>query len=172
VKHAWLTRRLLLGALLATTSAAASDRDDEPDPVAFSAALEDARVTLEAGLFASEQRGKPVSAKFDIADGDLQLTVCIATIGGLQQVVVDPNTATIVWSEPITEPDDLADATAQKIAIERAGTSLLSAVTQVLRDNKEGRAVDVTPVLQDGHPVAVVTLLVNGKFIKVSRWLE
>jgi hypothetical protein len=98
--------------------------------------------------------------------------VDIATDDGLYQVVVDPNTAAILSSERISAPDDLADATAQKAAIERAQLSLLSVVQQALRGNQGARAIDVTPELRDGHPVAVITLLANGKFAKVSRWLE
>ena len=164
----------MLGALLAVALIlmAASDRDDQPDPVALWAALEDATVTLESGLIVGEQRGHPVSAKFDIADGDLQLTVWIATVDSLLQVVVDPNTAAVARSEPINASDDLADAIAQRAAVERARVSLLSAVQQALRDNRGARAVNVMPELKDGHPIAVITLLVNGKFRKVSRWLE
>lgn len=164
---------LLVGTLLATAPlAAANDRDDQPDQVALWAALDDSGVTLEAGLIVGQQRGKPVSAKFDIADGDLELMISIATRDGLSHLLIDPNTASIVWSESISASDDLADATAQKAVIDRAKVSLLAAVQDALRDNKGARAVDVTPELHDGHPVAVITLLANGKFTKVSKWLE
>src|SRR5262249_24544695 len=126
----WL---LLVGALLvafAPTLMAASHRDDQPDPVALWAALEDADVTLERGLSIGEERSHPVSAKFDISDGDLQLIVWIATMDGFLQVVIDPNTAAIVLAEPIIASDDLADATAQKAATDKAGISLRSAVQQ------------------------------------------
>jgi hypothetical protein len=154
------------------TPAAAGDRDEQPDPVALWAALEDAGTALEAGLIAAEQRGRPVSARFDMEDGDLELVVDIATDDGLYQMAVDPNIAAVLWAERISSSDDLADATAQKAAIERAKLSLLSVVQQTLREHQVARAVDVTPELRDGHPVAVITLLANGKFAKVSRWLE
>ncbi len=168
----WL---LLVAALLVTlapTLPAASDRDDQPDPVALWAALEDAGVTLERGLSVGGERGHPVSARFDIADGELQLVVWIATIDGFLQVLVDPNTAAIVWAGPINASDDLADAMAQKAATDKAGISLTLAIQQALRDNRNARAVEITPELKDGHAFAVITLLVNGKFIKVARWLE
>jgi hypothetical protein len=173
--RAWTVRRLLVGVLLigsAPTLIAASDRHDQPDSVALWAALEDAGVTLESGLVACERHGRPVSARFDIADGDLQLIVWIETGDRLFQAAVDPNTAEIVWAEPIKASDDLADATAQKAAMDTAKISLRSAVQQILRDNKDARAVEVTPELKDGHASALVTVLANGKFRKVSIWLD
>ena len=41
---------------------------------ALAAAVKDATVSLEAGLRASEAEGKPISGKFEIEDGKLQLS--------------------------------------------------------------------------------------------------
>ena len=171
----WIARLLFVGALLVAltpTLCAATDRDDHPDPVALWAAVQDAGITLESGLAVVEQRGRPVSANFDIADGDLQLVIWIETIDGLRQVVVDPNTAAIVRAEPINASDDLADAIAQKAAMDKARISLRSAVQQALRDNVDARVLEARPELKEGHAIAVTTLLVNGRFRRVSKWLE
>jgi hypothetical protein len=169
-----LLRFLFLGGLLiaAPVFGKASERDEKPDPVALWAALEDAKTLLESGLVASEPRGMPLSARFDLEDGDLQLIVYLATNDGFAQAIVDTNTGVVRWSEPISAVDDLADASAQKAAIDRSKLSLLSIVNQAVRDNQGARAVDVTPVLQEGHPLALITLLVNGRFVKVSRLME
>jgi len=48
---------------------------DEQDGAALVRALGDTKATLENGLKASEQKGRPISAKFEIDDGRLQLSV-------------------------------------------------------------------------------------------------
>jgi hypothetical protein len=163
---------LLAGIVIGSSLATASDRDDKADPVVLWAALQDASTTLEAGLVAGAQRGQPVSARFDIADGDLLLIVYTAVDDSLAQVIVHPNSGAILWSEPITASDDLADAAAQKAAMKKAKVSLLAAVQQALGDNRGARAVAVTPELQNSHPIAVITLLDDKRFLTVSRWLE
>src|SRR5205823_2189537 len=45
------------------------------DPKALAAALKEATATLKGGLKASEPQGTPISAKFEIEDGKLQLSV-------------------------------------------------------------------------------------------------
>jgi hypothetical protein len=168
-----LLRFLFLGLLIAApVFGKASERDEQPDPVALWAALEDAKTLLESGLLASESRGMPLSARFDLEDGDLQLIVYLATNDGFAQAIVDTNTGVVRWSEPISAVDDLADASAQKAAIDRAKLSLLSVVKQAVRDSQGARAVDVTPLLQEGPPLVLITLLVNGRFMKVSRLME
>jgi hypothetical protein len=152
--------------------ATASDQDDKPDPVALWAALEDARITLEVGLSAGEQLGTPIFAGFDFDDGDLVLIVCVATGGRFEQVLIDPETAKILGTAPLAESDDRAEAMARKAAMDKAARSLMAVLRETLRDNVGARAVDVTPELQNGHPMAVVTLLNDKRFVKISRWLE
>jgi hypothetical protein len=57
---------------------------------ALAAALKDAKVNLGDGLKASEREGKPVSAKFEIDDGKLQLSVYTMKADGFAEDVIDP----------------------------------------------------------------------------------
>jgi hypothetical protein len=66
----------------------------------------------------------------------------------------------------------VSKASAQKAAIEKAKLPLLAALEKAAADNAGSRAVSVVPELRNGHPVAVVTLLVNTKMMIVSEWLE
>jgi len=134
--------------------ATASDPDDKPDPVALWAALEDTRTTLEAGLIAGEQRGIPVSASFNIEDGDLALIVYVAVGQRYTQLFIDPGTAALVQTASVAASDDLADATVRKAALDKGARSLVAVVREALRENIGARAVDVMPELQNGHPVA------------------
>ena len=75
--------------------------DEKSDQAALAAALKDTKVTLEDGLKASEREGTPVSAKFEVADGKLQLSVYTAKSGGFAEVVVDPKTGAIAEADKI-----------------------------------------------------------------------
>src|ERR1700720_2886674 len=81
------------------------------DPKALAAALKDATATLQGGLKASEREGTPISAKFEIGDGKLQLSVYTTKGDGFTEVVADPKTGTITEPETIKDADDLKAAT-------------------------------------------------------------
>ena len=48
---------------------------EESDSAALAAAMESTTATLQGGLKASEAQGTPISAKFEIEDGKLQLSI-------------------------------------------------------------------------------------------------
>ena len=76
----------LLGALIVPAWA-----EDENSP-ALAAAMKNATATLQGGLRASEAQGTPISAKFEIEDGKLQLSVYTMKGSDFMEVVADPNT--------------------------------------------------------------------------------
>ena len=69
-----------------------------------------AKVSLQEGLKAAESEGQPISGKFEVNDGHLQLSVYTAKDGKFSEVLVDQNTGKVAKSETITEGNDLADA--------------------------------------------------------------
>src|SRR5262245_26148212 len=69
---------------------------------ALAAALKEAKVTLVDGLKASEAKGTPISAKFEIEDGKLQLSVYTMKGDKFSEVVVDYKTGKIAKTEAIT----------------------------------------------------------------------
>lgn len=79
--------------------------DDEKDLPALAAAIKDTKVKLEDGLKASEREGKPISAKFEIDDGKLQLSVYTMKGDGFAEVAIDPKTGAIK-AEKITDAED------------------------------------------------------------------
>jgi hypothetical protein len=101
----------------ATLAPACAEADD---PKALAAALKDATATLQGGLKASEREGTPISAKFEIADGKLQLSVYTMKGDGFMEVVADPKTGAIAEAEKITDADDLKAAESQKAAMAKA----------------------------------------------------
>lgn len=146
--------------------------DENVDQAALAAALNDAKVTLEEGLKASEREGTPISAKFEVADGKLQLSAYTAKSGGFSEVVVDPKTGEIAEAEKITDSEDLEAATKQRATVDNAEVSLLAATEKAVKANAGSRAVSSFPGMTSGHPATEVTLLHGQQFKKVSEKLD
>jgi hypothetical protein len=159
---------LLLGVGLAAGSAFAED----DNLAALAKAMSGAKATLEAGLKASEREGKPISAKFEMEDGKLQLSVYTVKGQDFIEAVLDPATATIVKAEKITGDDDLKEANIQSGSLATAMRSLLAATEAAVKANAGFRAVSATPDLKDGNSVAVITLLQGSDFRKVTTPLD
>ena len=156
-----MLRSFLLGAAMLSLCwpAVAQDADEEPDPVILGIALADGIMTLPKGLAASEVHGRPVSAKFEMPDGELRLSVYIAAVDGFVEIALDPKTGTVISAEPITDADNLTHANAQKAAMEKATVSLQAAAEKAAHENPDSKAVSVVPERRDGRPVAAIKLL-------------
>jgi hypothetical protein len=145
---------------------------EKSEQTALAAALKGTKVTLEDGLKASAREGKPISAKFEVAeDGKLQLSVYTEKSGEFSEVVVDPKTGEVAGAEKITDPGDLDAATKQEVAMGKATVSLLAATDKAIKAHPGYRAVSSFPGLTAGHPTAEVTLLRGQTFKKVAEKL-
>src|SRR5947207_2478936 len=146
-------------------------RAEGGDPAALAAAMKDATATLQGGLKASEREGTPISAKFEIEDGKLQLSVYTMKGNDFMEVVADPNTGAISKAEKITDADDLKDATEQKEAMAKAKVPLLAATETAVNANAGSRAVSIVPELKSGQATAEVILLQGTTFKNVTEKL-
>src|SRR5437762_11537087 len=135
-------------------------------------ALSSAKMTLEAGIMASEREGKPISAKFEVEEGKLQLSVYTMKGSQFSEVIVDHQTGRIAKTEAITGGDDLASAKQEAQAMGKAKSSLRAAAETAVRANSGFRAVSVTPALKGGQPMADVTLAKGREFKTVSEKLN
>ena len=142
------------------------------DPAVLATALKDATATLQGGLKASAREGTPISAKFDIDEGKLQLSIYTMKGDDFTEVVVDPKTGAVTGAEKIKDADDLKEATAQKAAMAKAKVPLLTAAETAVNANPDSRAVSIYPQLQDGSATAEVTLLQGTTFKKVTEKLD
>jgi hypothetical protein len=131
-----------------------------------------AKVSLEQGLSASAQAGKPISAKFEIEDGELQLSVYTAKGDTFSEVLVDLNTGKVARTEPTTSGQDFTAAKAQSEVMAKAKQPLRVTLATVLKGNPGFHAVSIYPVLKDGHPVAEVTLAMGDQWKTVSEKLD
>jgi hypothetical protein len=142
------------------------------DEAALAAAMKNATATLQGGLKASEPRGTPISAEFEIEDGKLQLSVYTMKGNDFMEVVADPNTGAIVKAEKITDAGDLKEAAEQKAAMAKAKVPLLSATETAVNANAGSRAVSIVPELKNGQATAEVTLLQGTTFKKMTEKLD
>jgi len=135
-------------------------------------AVSGAKVSLVKGLAASTREGNPISAKFELEHGVLQLSVYTAKGGQFSEVIVDHTTGKEAKVEPITGGEDLTAAKAQNDVMAKATRSLAAATETAVKANRGFRAVSVMPALKDGHPVADVTLVKGDEWTTVSEKLE
>jgi hypothetical protein len=150
----------------------ATARAEEGNPAALAGAMKNATATLHGGLRASEAQGTPISAKFEVEDGKLQLSVYTMKGDSFTEVVADANTGAIKEAETIKEADDLKEATEQKAAMAKAKVPLLTAAETAVSANAGFRAVSIYPQMQNGNPTAEVTLLQGTTFKKVMQKLD
>ncbi len=145
---------------------------DDKERAELAKVLKEAKISLQQGVTASAKGGKPISAKYEVEDGKLQLSVYTMKGDKFSEVIVDHKTGKVAKAEPITKADDLTAAKAQSAAITKAKRSLAAATSEAVKENKGFRAVSVMPSLKEGHPVADVDLVKGTEWKTVSAKLD
>jgi len=145
-----------------------ADDDDDEGQEKLIKLLDASKINLQQGLAASEQQGQPISAKFEVDEGKLQLSVYTAKDGKFSEVLVDYVNGKVTKAEPITEGDDLAAAKSQSAAMAKAKTTLKEAVDKAVAQSAKARVVSAVPSLKDGRPIASIALL-DGEQIKTVQ---
>src|SRR5215470_1977439 len=113
-------------------------------------ALKDVKVSLQQGFAASEREGQPISGKFEMDGGKLQLSVYTEKDGKFFEVIVDHMTGAVAKVEPITEGEDLTNAKSQKAAMDRAKAKLRDIATKTTGQAKgEGSVVRVVSAVPE-----------------------
>jgi len=135
-------------------------------------ALHSAKISLQRGLTASAKEGKPISAKYEVEHGMLQLSVYTMKGDKFSEVIVDHQTGKVAKAESITGGEDLTAAKAQGEAMGKAKRSLVAAASAAANENKGYRVVSVMPALKDGHPVADVSLVKGTEWKSVTEKLD
>jgi hypothetical protein len=173
-KDARMRTRLIVGLtivsvwLLGGQMLAAQDTHGKAD-VELMKALQGVKVSLADGLTASEGEGTPISGKFELEEGKLQLSVYTMKGDAFSEVIVDHTTGKVTKVEPITSGHDLTDATAQRAAMATATKALRAAVTAALTAHPGAQAVSVTPKVQGNKAVAEITLVEKGALTTVAE---
>jgi hypothetical protein len=168
----WLLPAVALSVVGSSPFAAEEKSKEGGEKQALAKGVNAAKVSLEKGLSASEAQGKPISAKFEIEEGKLQLSIYTAKDGNFYEVIVDHQTGKVAKTEPITSGDDLTAAKAQNEAMAKAKSSLHSAVGQALKANKGYHAVSATPSVEGGHSAAEITLVKGNEWKTMKEKLN
>ncbi len=157
----------LLGGLMVS----AQDTHDKAH-AELAKALMGAKVSLEEGLSASEREGTPISGKFELEEGKLQLSVYTMKGETFSEVIVDHTTGKVAKVEAITSGEDFTAAKAQRAAMAKAKKSLHAVIDAAVKAHAGSRAVSIFPALKGEHAVAAMTLVKNGEFTTVTEPLE
>lgn len=121
--------------------------------------VKNSRTSLQDGLAQAQSKGKPVSGQFESDNGKILLSIVTATSNGYSEVLLDPETGNVLKAVEITDPGDVNDATTQNTAMTQANQPLQSAADDAEHGNDGYIAVSIRPEMQDGHPVAHITLV-------------
>lgn len=151
-KFTTLVTAAINGALLLVGAAMAEDKPVD------SKALEGAKISLAKGLAAAQAKGKPISGKFEMHEGKLQLSIYTASKGKYQEVIVNHMNGKTAKSEEIKDGEDLAHSKDQSKAMAKAKKTLSSAVSKAVAGNAGYRALSVVPSLEQDKPVATIVL--------------
>lgn len=163
---------LIAAGMLALPGLSPRAEENEQNAGALAQALGAASVPLEQGIKASEREGKPISAKYEIENGALQLSVYTMKGDQFNEVIVDDKSGAIKKSEKITDADDLKDAQEQSQAMAKAKLGLAKAVDEAVKASGGYRAVSAMPTLKRGAPMAEITLMKGTAVKKIAEKLD
>ena len=166
------TTLMALAALIFATSSGWTQPHDDKERAELAKAMKDAKVPLAQGVSASAKEGKPISAKYEVEDGKLQLSVYTMKGDKFSEVIVDHKSGKVAKAEVITKDDDLKYAKAQSEAMGKAKRSLAAAASDAVKANAGYRAISVVPAMKEDHPVADVTLLKGTDWKTVTEKLD
>jgi hypothetical protein len=151
--------------------------DEDADAAALAKALSQASVTLQQGLKASEREGNPISGKYELENGALQLSVYTMKGDQFVEVIVDHKSGDIKKAETISDAGDLKAAKEQSEAMAKAKVPLNEVVEAVVKDASccyrgNYRAVSAMPSLKADEPVVDITLMAGREVKKVTKKLD
>jgi hypothetical protein len=135
-------------------------------------ALPEANVSLDQGLRASEREGKAISAKYEMENGALQLSVYTMKDNKFSEVIVDHKSGAIKNAEPLTDAGEIKDSQEQSAAMAKAKLPLDAVVASAVKANSGYRAVSIIPMLDGAKPVAAITLMKGEDVKKVTEKLD
>lgn len=138
---------------------------------ALAAAMKEAKVSLANGLKAAAKEGTPISGKFEVEDGKLQLSVYTMKGDKFFEVVVDHKSGKVAKTEPITGGEDLEAAKKQAEAMGKTKRSLSDVVAKAEKGNAGYKAVAVVAEVENGAAQADVSLLKGAESKQVEEKL-
>jgi hypothetical protein len=176
MKPASIVLAALVAALAANAEAQGEHEKAEAAEAAKSAmalapAIKEAKISLAAGLKAAAAEGTPISGKFELEDGKLQLSVYTVKGDKFFEVIVDHKSGKVAKTEPITSGEDLEAAKKQAAAMAKSKRSLHEIVAKAEKANGGFRAFSVVAEIEGEGAEADVSLLKGTKVKQVEERL-
>jgi len=154
--------------VIVATAAAAENAADSESKAALATALKGTHLSLASGFAAAQREGTPISGKYELEEGKLQLSVYTLKDGRFSEVIVDYATGAVARVVPIEDGQDARSAREQRGAMAKARRPLQEVANDALAANPGFTVVSVVPSLAEGRPFAEVTL-VRGDEWKTLR---
>jgi hypothetical protein len=152
---------------------AADKTSGSPGRAELARALKGTHMSLAEGFAAAQREGTPISGKYELEGGKLQLSVYTLKDGRFSEVIVDYATGTLTRVEPIEGQNARsAHAREQRDAMAKARRSLQAVATDAVAANPGFTVVSVMPSLEDGRPVATVTLVRDDEWKLLRESLD
>jgi len=152
--------------------------EDSADTKALLDALGKSKLSLVQGIRqAAKASGAPISAKFEMEDGKLSLSVYTAGKGlsvpaeknVLQELSGSPEGAK--WDPKAEVFSDVPHVarSAEQLAVMALGASSLIKAIGLAQKTQPGTVFSITPAIKDHKPVAEILVASNGKVRKVIQ---
>jgi hypothetical protein len=152
--------------LLTTPGCTPAQSNEATERATLARALAGAWLPLESGLVLGSTQGTPISAKYELEDGVLQLSVYTlkpnsSSADGFMKVLVDYSAGMIARVEALDDDDDddLSAVQTQQAAMAKAKRSLAAVTADAVNANPGYRAVSAIPSLHGDDTVVEVKLL-------------
>ena len=176
-----MKRRSLLSAsaiMLAAMFPLLANADESKDTQALVAALGKSKLTLSEGMRqATKSPGVPISAKFELEDGKLSLSVYTAEKGlavepeknVLQELSGSPEQDK--WEPKVEVFKDVPHVarSSEQLTLMALGKSSLADIIARVEKTQQGTVFSVTPTIRNHKPVAEVLVAEKGKVKKLFQ---
>ena len=175
-----MKRRSLLSAsaiALVAMFPLSANADESKDTQALVAALAKSKLTLSEGMRqATKSPAVPISAKFELEDGKLSLSVYTAGKGlavepeknVLQELSGSPEDK---WEPKVEVFKDVPHVarSSEQLTLMALGKSSLTDIIARVEKTQQGKVFSVTPTIRNHKPVAEVLVAEKGKVKKLFQ---
>ena len=169
-----MTRNLVIGlaAAVSLVAVSLSSRADDEFLATVIRELPQATVSLQQAVETSQSEGNPISAEFDVEDGELQISVYTSQGEQFDEVTIDPKSGSIKSAKPLSDAKEINDAQAQSAALGKSTLPLSAVLSAAVDANIGYRAVSIIPMLGENEAVARITLLKGDDIKQVIEKLD
>ena len=169
---------LMMAFLAAIAVSPVSSAEDPKETQALLAALPQSKVTLLDGVRQATKGGAvPISAKFELEDGKLSLSVYTAEKG--LSVIPEKNVLDELsgspeqgkWEPKVEVFKDVPHVarSSQQLTLMALGKTSLVQIIERVEKSQSGTVFSVTPVIRNHKPVAEVLVADKGKVTKLMQ---